>query len=54
VVTALGPGASSRVLPLDAVRLGPDDDDLAVTAAQLREVAGDWRRRGSAASTAAC
>src|SRR6516165_681933 len=49
VVAALGPGASSWVLPLDAVRLGPGDDDLAVTAAQLREVvmrliaAGQWR-----------
>jgi hypothetical protein len=48
VVAALGPGASSWVLPLDAVRLGPGDDDLAVTAAQLREVvmrlaaAGRW------------
>ena len=49
LVMALGPGASSWVLPLDAVRLGPGDDDLAVTAAQLREVvmrliaAGQWR-----------
>ena len=47
-VAALGPGASSWVLPLDAVRLGPGDDDLEVTAAQLREVtvrlvaAGQW------------
>jgi len=47
-VAALGPGASSWTLPLDAVRLGPDDDDCAVTAAQLREVfarlaaAGQW------------
>src|SRR5216684_5944747 len=49
VVMALGPGASSWTLPLDAVRLGPGDDDLAVTAAQLRAVvtrlaaAGRWR-----------
>jgi hypothetical protein len=48
VVAALGPGASSWTLPLDAVRLGPDDDDCAVTAGQLREVvarlaaAGRW------------
>jgi hypothetical protein len=48
VVAALGPGASSWTLPLDAVRLGPDDDELAVTAGQLREVfarlqaAGQW------------
>jgi hypothetical protein len=47
-VAALGPGRSSWALLLDAVRLGPDDDDCAVTAAQLREVvarliaAGHW------------
>ena len=47
-VAALGPGASSWTLLLDAVRLGPDDDGCAVTAAQLREVfarleaAGQW------------
>jgi len=48
-VAALGPGATSWTAPLDAVRLGPDDDDTEVTAAQLREVtrrlgaAGQWR-----------
>jgi hypothetical protein len=48
-VAALGPGATSWTAPLDAVRLGPDDDDTEVTAAQLREVigrlaaAGAWR-----------
>ena len=48
-VAALGPGASSWTAPLDAVRLGPDDDDTEVTAAQLREVtrrlaaAGHWK-----------
>jgi DDE superfamily endonuclease len=47
-VAALGPGASSWTVLLDAVRLGPDDDECAVTAAQLREVfarleaAGRW------------
>ena len=47
-VAALGPGASSWAVLLDAVRLGPDDDECAVTAAQLREVfarleaAGHW------------
>jgi hypothetical protein len=47
-VAALGPGASSWTLLLDAVRLGPGDDDCAVTAGQLREVftrleaAGQW------------
>ena len=47
-VAALGPGPSSWTLPLDVVRLGPGDDDGAVTAAQLREVfarleaAGHW------------
>jgi hypothetical protein len=49
VVAALGPGASSWVTLLDAVRLGPGDDECRVTAAQLREVivrliaAGRWR-----------
>jgi DDE superfamily endonuclease len=48
VVAALGPGSSSWVLPLDAVRLGPGDDETEATAAQLREVtvrliaAGHW------------
>jgi hypothetical protein len=48
-VAALGPGRSSWVLPLDAVRLGPRDDPVQVTADQLREVvtrliaAGQWR-----------
>src|SRR5246127_3152056 len=37
-VAALGPGASSWTVLLDAVRLGPDDDECAVTAGQLREV----------------
>jgi hypothetical protein len=37
-VAALGPGRSSWTLPLDAVRLGPRDDQVQVTAAQLREV----------------
>lgn len=39
-VAALGPGASSWALPLDAVRLGPGDNETEATAAQLREVAG--------------
>ena len=48
-VAALEPGRTSWTAPLDAVRLGPDDDDTEVTAAQLREVverliaAGQWR-----------
>ena len=48
-VSALGPGATSWTAPLDAVRLGPGDDDTEVTAAQLHEVtgrlaaAGAWR-----------
>ncbi len=46
VVMALGPGASSWTLVLDAVRLGPDDDDLEVTAGQLRAVAGRLRDAG--------
>jgi hypothetical protein len=49
VVAALGPGRSSWAVPLDAVRLGPDDDENEVTGAQLRQVvlrlieAGQWR-----------
>jgi hypothetical protein len=49
VVAALGPGRSSWTRLLDAVRLGPGDDDAEVTAAQLREVmgrlaaAGHWK-----------
>jgi DDE superfamily endonuclease len=49
LVSALGPGASSWQVLLDAVRIGPGDDAADVTAAQLREVterliaAGRWR-----------
>src|SRR5205085_1430850 len=39
-VAALEPGRTSWTLPLDAVRLGPQDDPTEVTAAQLREVTG--------------
>ena len=48
-VAALGPGASSWAPLLDAVRIGPHDDETEVTAAQLREVvqrlaaAGHWK-----------
>jgi DDE superfamily endonuclease len=48
-VAVLGPGRSSWALPLDAVRLGPGDDETEVTAVQLREVvarlvaAGHWK-----------
>ncbi|HEY6797114.1 MAG TPA: NF041680 family putative transposase [Kineosporiaceae bacterium] len=48
VVAALAEGRTSWTMVLDAVRLGPDDDATAVTAAQLREVveriiaAGHW------------
>jgi hypothetical protein len=48
-VSALGPGASSWTLLLDAVRAGPDDDETDLAAAQLREVvsrliaAGHWK-----------
>jgi hypothetical protein len=47
-VAALEPGRSSWTVLLDAVRLGPADDETDVTAAQLREVvrrlieAGHW------------
>ena len=48
-VAALGPGSTSWTALLDAVRIGPDDDETEVTAGQLREVtgrlaaAGHWR-----------
>jgi DDE superfamily endonuclease len=45
-VAALGPGASSWVLLLDAVRIGPDDDETGLAAAQLREVTGRLIRAG--------
>lgn len=49
VVAALEPGRTSWTAPLDAVRLGPDDDETEVTAIQVRGVverlaaAGHWR-----------
>lgn len=49
VIAALEPGRTSWTAVLDAVRLGPDDEDIAVTAAQARDVitrlieAGHWR-----------
>jgi hypothetical protein len=49
VIAALEPGRTSWTAVLDAVRLGPDDDETGVTAAQVREVitrlieAGHWR-----------
>ena len=49
VIAALEPGRTSWTAPLDAVRLGPDDDETEVTATQVRDVvmrlieAGHWR-----------
>ena len=49
VVAALEPGRTSWTAPLDAVRLGPGDDETEVTAAQVHGVvsrlaaAGHWR-----------
>jgi DDE superfamily endonuclease len=49
VIAALEPGRTSWTAVLDAVRLGPGDDETAVTAAQVRDVitrliaAGHWR-----------
>jgi DDE superfamily endonuclease len=40
VVAALEPGRTSWTAVLDAVRLGPDDDETEVTAAQVRDVVG--------------
>src|SRR5438477_12391650 len=48
VIAALEPGRTSWTAVLDAVRLGPDDDQAEITAAQVREVitrliaAGHW------------
>ena len=48
VIAVLEPGRTSWTAVLDAVRLGPDDDETAVTAGQVREVivrlirAGQW------------
>jgi hypothetical protein len=50
VIAALESGRTSRTAVLDAVRLGPDDDEAEVTAAQVRDViarlagAGHWRQ----------
>src|SRR5437764_3848899 len=49
VIAALEPGRTCWTSVLDAVRLGPDDDEAEVTAGQVREVitrlieAGHWR-----------
>ena len=49
MIAALEPGRTSWTAVLDAVRLGPEDDETAVTAAQVRDVvtrlieAGHWR-----------
>jgi len=49
VIAALEPGRTSWTAVLDAIRLGPDDDEAEVTAAQVREVisrlieAGHWQ-----------
>jgi hypothetical protein len=49
VIAALEPGRTSWTAVLDAVRLGPDDDETEVTAVQVRDVvirliaAGHWK-----------
>jgi len=49
VIAALEPGRTSWTAVLDAVRLGPEDDEAEVTAGQVRDVitrlitAGHWR-----------
>jgi hypothetical protein len=40
VIAALEPGRTSWTAVLDAVRLGPDDDETEVTAVQVRDVVG--------------
>ena len=50
VIAALEPGRTSWTAVLDAVRLGPDDDQTQITAAQVRDVvdrlvaAGHWHK----------
>jgi DDE superfamily endonuclease len=50
VIAALEPGRTSWTAVLDAIRLGPDDDEAKVTAAQVRDVvtrlieAGHWHQ----------
>ncbi|WP_344987595.1 NF041680 family putative transposase [Nonomuraea helvata] len=50
MIAALETGRTSWTAVLDAVRLGPDDDEAAVTATQLRDLvarliqAGQWRQ----------
>src|SRR5258706_182553 len=46
VVAALEPGRTSWTATLDAVRLGPGDDETEVTAAQVRGVAGRLAEAG--------
>jgi hypothetical protein len=38
VIAALEPGRTSWTAVLDAIRLGPDDDEAEVTASQVRDV----------------
>jgi hypothetical protein len=54
VIAALEPGRTSWTAVLDAIRLGPDDDETEVTAAQVRDVisrliAAGHRREGDPA-----
>ena len=46
VIAALEPGRTSWTAVLDAVRLGPDDDETTATAVQVREVLGRLRTAG--------
>jgi len=47
VVAALEPGRTLWTAVLDAVRLGPDDDETAVTAAQVRGSSRGWPGPGT-------
>jgi hypothetical protein len=46
MVVALESGRSSWTAPLDAIRVGPDDDVTELTAAQIRELIGRLRAAG--------
>ena len=54
VVAALEPGRTSWTAVLDAVRLGPGDDEAEVTAAQVREVVQPADRRRALARGGSC
>jgi hypothetical protein len=49
VIAALEPGRTCWTVVLDAVRMGPDDDETEITAAQVRDVVGRLMAAGHCA-----